>query len=208
MIIKHKPAVFFALVIVVLLGYIMYWGTSKAISVVLQAGNEGRVSGNTGASSKLYLSKEWTVLVADEVALELKKWDIEVKRVPAKVPLIRADLAVSIHFDGAKVRCSSGASIGYPNQDSYTFAQNWKALYQEYFPFRWHQDNFTANLAEYYAYKWIRAKKFLVLELGEMTCPAQNIWLKPRLKNIAHLIAYAIAIELGLKVKKPSFSKP
>lgn len=205
MTIKHKPAVFFATIIILLVGYILYLGGTKPIRVVIQAGHEGRILGNTGASSKLYLEKEWTVLVADEVALHLRKWKIEVKRVPAKLEMLRADLAVSIHFDGAKVSCSSGASIGYPHQDSYTFAQNWKALYKEIFPFKWKKDNFTPNLEHYYAYKWIRAEKFLVLELGEITCAKQSQWLKPRLKKISHLIAYAIATELGLKVKKPSF---
>jgi len=56
---------------------------------------------------------------------------------------------------------------------------------------------------DYYAYKWIRADKFLLLELGEITCDKQTKWLKSRLKKIAHLIAYAIAKELGKEVPKP-----
>lgn len=203
--IKHKSASFFALLIIALVLYILYWSNTKPISVIIQAGHEGRITGNTGASSKLYREKEWTVLVANKVAFYLREWNIEVKRVPAKLEILRADLALSIHFDGAKVSCSSGASIGYPNQDSYTFAQNWKTLYKAYFPFRWHRDNFTKNLEHYYAYKWIRADKFLILELGEMTCAKQTRWLKPRLDKISHLIAYAIAKELGIEVRKPVF---
>jgi len=202
--IKHKSAVFFASLIIFLVAYILYLGMTKPFTVILQAGHEGRIHGNTGASSRLYHEKEWTVIVADEVAIHLRKWNVDVKRIPAKVEILRANLALSIHFDGAKVPCSSGASIGYPNQNSYAFAQDWKALYREYFPFKWHKDNFTANLEHYYAYKWIHAEKFLLLELGEITCDTQSKWLKPRLKKVAHLIAYAIARELGISVKKPS----
>jgi len=57
----------------------------------------------------------------------------------------------------------------------------------------------VAVTAEDYA----RAEKFLILELGEITCEKQTKWLYPRLKKIAHLIAYAIAKELGHKVEKP-----
>jgi len=42
-----------------------------------------------------------------------------------------------------------------------------------------------------------------VLELGEITCKKQVKWLKPRLETIAHLIAYAIAREMGYAPKRP-----
>jgi len=203
--IKNKPATFFALLIIFLMAFILYWSTTKPIDVVIQAGHEGRTSGNTGAVSKLYSEVKWNILVADEVAKKLKSWDIDVKRVPAKVRFTRAKIAVSIHFDAAKIPCHSGASIGYPNKNSYTFAQAWKKLYKAHFPYHWHEDNFTQNLKNYYAYKWIHADKFLVLELGELTCEKQTKWLKPRLKKVAHLIAYAIATQLGRTVKKPQF---
>jgi len=204
MIIKNKTASFFAILIILFMGYILYWGTTKPVSVVVQAGHEGRVSGNTGAESKLYREEAWNILVADEVARLLRSWEIDVKRMPARVKFTRAKIAVSIHFDGAIQSCASGASIGYPNDDSHAFAQRWKKLYSNYFPYKWQKDNFTKNLKDYYAYKWIRAEKFLVLELGEITCGTQTKWLKPRLKKIAHLIAYSIAKELGEKVKKPT----
>lgn len=202
---KNKAASFFALLIIFLIGFILYNSIVTPVSVVVQAGHEGRLTGNTGAESKLYREEEWNILVADEVAKQLRAWDIEVVRMPARVRFIRADIAVSIHFDGAKTPCNSGASIGYPNDNSYAFAQKWKSLYKNHFPFHWHEDNFTKNLSHYYGYRWIRAKKFLLLELGEITCDKQTRWLKPRLKKIAHLVAYSIAKELGRDVEKPIF---
>lgn len=201
--IKNKPATFFALLIIFLIAFILYWSTTKPIDVVIQAGHEGRTSGNTGAVSKNYSEVEWNILVADEVAKKLNSWNIEVKRVPAKVGFIRAKIAVAIHFDSAHIPCNSGASIGYPSMDSYDFAQRWKTLYKKYFPYHWHEDNFTKNLSNYYAFKWIQSEKFLVLELGEITCDKQTKWLHPRLKKIAHLVAYTIVKELGKDVQKP-----
>jgi len=193
----------FAIIIIGVLGYIAYIATRPPIPVIIQAGHEGRISGNTGAENGDEREVEWNILVADEVAKTLRSWGIESKRVPAKVGLINAKIAVAIHFDSAKNLCHSGASIGYPNKESIGFANRWKSLYNSYFPFTWHEDNFTNNLKNYYAYSWIKADKFLVLELGELTCDKQLRWLKPRRKKIAHLIAYTIATELGYDVKKP-----
>jgi len=200
---KNIAGVFFAILIISFVGYILYWGATKPVSVLIQAGHEARKSGNTGASSARYKETEWNTVVADEITRILRSMDIDVKRVPAKVPLTSAKIAISIHFDSAKIPCNSGASIGYPNKDSYDFARRWEALYKDYFPFRWHKDNFTENLKNYYAYKKVDAEKFLVLELGEITCEKQTTWLKPRLKKVAQLVAYAIAKELGKDVKKP-----
>ena len=200
--VKNKAASFFALLIILLIVYVVYMG-ARTTEVVIQAGHEGRTTGNTGAQTKHYKEVDWNVLVADEVKRHLQSWDIEVKRVPAKLPLMRANIAVSIHFDSAKRNCSSGASVGYPDEDSKTFAQNWKTLYKSAFPFKWHKDNFTKHLRDYYGYNRIDAEKFLVLELGELSCDKQTKWLKPRLKKIAHLIAYSIAQELGNDVEKP-----
>jgi N-acetylmuramoyl-L-alanine amidase len=201
---KNKAATFFAILILILFGYILYQSLKEPVSVIIQAGHEGRTCGNTGAECKLYREEAWNILVADEVARQLKAWSIDVRRVPADISLQRAKIAVAIHFDGAKHICRSGASVGYPdNNASRAFAQEWKKLYRPYFPFYWHEDNFTENLKNYYAYRWIHAEKFLVLELGEITCNKQTQWLKPRLKKIAHLIAYAIATELGKRVEKP-----
>jgi N-acetylmuramoyl-L-alanine amidase len=202
---KNKAAALFAILILTLFGYILYQGLRKPVSVIVQAGHEGRTCGNTGAECKNYREEEWNIVVADEVAKQLRDWGIDVERVPADVMLKRTKIAVAIHFDGAKHICRSGASVGYPdNNASKVLAQRWKKAYKKYYPFTWHEDNFTDNLKHYYAYRHIHAKKFVVLELGEITCAKQRKWLKPRLKKIARLIAYTIATDLGKSVKKPA----
>jgi len=205
---KNKAAAFFAILILTLFGYILYQSLKEPISVVIQAGHEGRTCGNTGAVCKKYKEVEWNIVVADEAAKQLEKWGVDVKRVPADTSFERAKIAVAIHFDSAKHICRSGASVGYPdNNASYAFATHWKKLYKPYFPFRWHEDNFTENLKHYYAYRQIDAEKFLVLELGEITCKKQAAWLKPRLRKLGRLIAYAVAVELGKNVPKPQLAK-
>ncbi len=201
---KNKSAAFFSTLILLLIGFILYQSFKAPITVVIQAGHEGRTTGRTGAVYENYKEVEWNIEVANMVATQLKRWGITVKRIPADTLPMRAKIAVAIHFDSAKKICRSGASVGYPeNNASRIFAQHWKAIYKPYFPFVWHEDNFTKNLKHYYAYHTIYAEKFLVLELGEITCAKQVRWLKPRLKHIAVLIAYAIATELGKNVPKP-----
>ncbi len=195
---ENKTAAFFALLIFGLIGYILYQSHKAPLAVVIQAGYEGRTHAHRKEAA-------WNIRVADLTARQLRGWGIDVKRVPADTLPLRAEIAVAIHFDGTEHTCRSGASVGYPDTNaSRTFARHWKALYKPYFPFTWHADNFTENLKHYYAYGTIRSKKFLVLELGELTCHKQVQWLKPRLQKIAYLIAYTIAEELGKNPPKPS----
>ena len=201
--VKNITGVVISFLIILFISFAIYWHYKEPITVVVQAGHEGRVNGNTGAVSGKIQELKWNIIVADEVAKQLKKWDINVKRVPADTQLIKAKIAVAIHFDGADKKCSSGASIGYKNEASKEFAKRWRKIYSHYFPFSWQEDNFTRNLANYYGYYYIRADKFLVLELGEITCKKQTKWLKPRLKKIGELIAYTIARELGFAPPKP-----
>ena len=196
--IKNIFAFTLSAIILIIIAIALYWQHIEPIPVVIQAGHEGRENGNTGAVSHGTQEVEWNTIVADQIAKKLQSWGIETKRVGATTQPLKAKIAVAIHFDGAKTPCSSGASVGYPNKKSKKLANRWKKLYKKYFPFHWQKDNFTKNLSNYYAYYTIKAEKFLVLELGEITCKKERRWLKPRLKTIANLIAATIATEFGL----------
>ena len=52
-------------------------------TVVIQAGHDGRIFGNTGSVNGKYKEVEWNLLVAKEVEKELKKNGIDVVRVGA-----------------------------------------------------------------------------------------------------------------------------
>ncbi len=205
---KNKIALTLSFLILIFIIFAIYKNQTKPISVVIQAGHEGRDSGNTGSSNRKYKEVDWNIYVANEIAKTLNRWGIDTKRVGANIPnKIRAKIAVAIHFDGSKKICSTGASIGYPNNNSKDLASLWKRVYKKYFPFKWHKDNYTKNLKDYYAFKEIEADKFLVLELGEISCPKQVKWLKPRLKTIAHLIAATIAKEFGINAYIKEYGK-
>ncbi len=134
------------------------------------------------------------------MAKDLKRtYGIDVTRVGADIPFANTQIAVSIHFDGSDSRCSTGASIGYQKEHpkAKRTALRWRKIYKNYFPFRWHKDNFTKNLSDYYGFSRVNSEKgFLVLELGEITCNEQVEWLEPRLDIIATKYLNLLWIEL------------
>ena len=169
--------------------------------VFIQAGHEGRTSGSTGAEGPLGREIDWTPIVADAATTALRNAGITVIRKSAD-NLNRdgydVDLAFFIHFDGDSPACRSGASIGYDNDSDAPAANAWKALYSRYWPYRWMNDNFTENEHHYYGFRVTRTRDAeLLLELGEITCPEQARWLKPRLRWIGQLLAHFAASRLG-----------
>jgi len=172
--------------------------------VLVSAGHEGRPAScarypqrrcNLGAAGE----REWTPIVADEVTRVLRAHGIRVVRVPADFDgTYVTQAAIFIHFDGAERPCTSGASIGYHRPQYREAAAQWRTLYSRYIPFSFEPDNFTAGLRDYYAYKQVDASRAsLVLELGELTCPAQKAWLAPRLLDVADLLAYYLSALIG-----------
>jgi hypothetical protein len=168
-------------------------------TVLLQAGHEGRTEGNIGSINGQYREMDWNTFVTKEIEKELKKHNIDVTRVGAKIPFANTRIAIAVHFDGSKKACSTGSSIGYDinHINSKRTANHWRSIYRDYFPFKWHRDNFTKNLSDYYGFSRVNSEKgFLVLELGEITCDKQIEWLEPRLELIATKIADFIIDEL------------
>ena len=177
-------------------------GAEEHADVLLQAGHEGRPAScarfprrpcNLGAPGE----RQMTPLVADEAARRLRAAGLVVARVPADFTQhYRVRAAVFIHFDGAYPPCTSGASIGYP-PGSAAAAHAWRAFYGRYFPFRIMPDNFTAGLRHYYGYRSVDPNSnTLVIEFGEITCPAQRAWLVPRARELGELLARFILLRL------------
>jgi hypothetical protein len=164
--------------------------------VLVSAGHEGRPAScprfpkrhcNLGAAGE----RQWTPIVADETARALRASGFSVAREPADFDgLFEVKAAVFIHFDGSDRPCSTGASIGYHNGGSSDAAKLWRDMYARYFPFTFMPDNFTDNLRDYYGFRQVHAADgALVIELGEISCPAQRQWLAVRLKPVADVIA-------------------
>lgn len=182
---------------------------------LIQAGHQGlyRNSGtgkvkSVGTSGLPEVGDEeykLTPLVADEAARLLRAVGYSVIREDAfydKKYFVK--VAVAIHFDGAATPCASGTSIGYP--EGYPVGSNkptadlWRAAYHPHFPFKKMRDNFTSGLRGYYGYYWTRTSiaEFLI-EMGELTCPEQNAWLRRMIDNnyLAHMVAHVLDKAVG-----------
>lgn len=164
---------------------------SGKADVFIQAGHENRVTGKTGAESQWGKERDWTKIVADVASHELGLRGISVIREDASLfGKYHVKLALFIHFDGDKKPCQSGASIGYNDATDKPAADAWRALYSKYWKFRWMPDNFTKDLRGYYGFSYtVTTDAELVLELGEITCKEQALWLRSNLRFIGVLIA-------------------
>lgn len=164
--------------------------------VLLSAGHQGRPAScagfpkhkcNLGAAGE----RERTPVVVAEAARILRARGVSVIVEPADfVGTFSVQDAVFIHFDGSVPACASGASIGYHRSEDKAAAKAWRALYTKSWKFRFQPDNFTVGLRDYYGFRQVDAMDAaLVLELGELTCPAQRAWLAPRIKWTGGLLA-------------------
>jgi hypothetical protein len=172
--------------------------------VLIQAGHEGRpdcgvepasLCNNTGARGEI----ELTPVVADQVAKILRAAGVTVIRTPAHIGrTYHVHDAIFIHFDGSAQPCASSASVGYPAvANSRAAAQEWKTLYARAWTFGFEPDNFTPSLRDYYGYKHVAVDDAaIVIEGGELSCPAQAAWLKAHFSWEASSLAYFIARRL------------
>ncbi|MBV8196564.1 MAG: hypothetical protein JO263_00390 [Candidatus Eremiobacteraeota bacterium] len=182
----------------------LLFGALLNADVLISAGHEGRPAScahfpqhhcNLGAAGE----REWTPVVADAATQILRQHGVTVARRPADFNgQYKVKAAIFIHFDGSNPPCASGASVGYARSSDMPAALAWHALYWKYWPFAFEPDNFTQHLHEYYAFRQVDASKgSLVLELGEITCPAQRRWLEPRLHWEGALLAHFLSALIG-----------
>jgi hypothetical protein len=174
--------------------------------IVIQAGHEGRPAScaalhvkacNLGTSGGGALERTWTPIVADEAARVLRAAGYTVVRRPADYTAHdTARAAVFLHFDGSARPCASGASIGFPATTSRAFVDAWKSRYRALFPYRFVGENFTTNESEYYGFRKVDAPQKLLIEFGEMTCPAQREWMQSRLRELGDQLAQFLMAEV------------
>jgi hypothetical protein len=191
----------------VLLASLALTGVTNAdtAEVLVQAGHQGRPQScaefhvkacNLGASAAGIHEPQWTTIVADETARALRASCVTVLRRPADWAggdSVRE--AVFLHFDGASP-CASGASIGFPATTSRGFVDAWEGAYRAWFPFRFVGENFTENEHRYYGFRKVDAPEKLLIEFGELTCPAQRAWMEPRLREMGDRLAAFLTARL------------
>jgi hypothetical protein len=99
-------------------------------------------------------------------------------------------------MDGSAPPCLSGASVGFPASTPHRFIAEWERAYRRYFPYRFAGENISTNESNYYGFRKVTAPDKFLIEYGELTCPAQAAWLKPRLRDLGAFTARFIIAEL------------
>jgi hypothetical protein len=172
--------------------------------VVIQAGHEHTPDGMTGGESQWGKEIEWTPVVANEAVRILRQAGVDAIKETAYIKvtqqIYRCTLAIFVHFDSPD-NGEAGPSVGYPvHMENEAAAGEWKALYQEYFPYNdtWLRDNATPNLQYYYGFKYtVTTDAEFVVELGDLSSERQAEWLEPRLRWLGHLLAYFVSHRIG-----------
>jgi hypothetical protein len=175
---------------------------AQTVDVVVQAGHEGRPAScapnhvhacNIGASSSYGREIAWTPIVADAITATLRAAGLRVARRPADYPQHdRARIALFIHFDGADPPCASGTSAGFPSTTPHAFVADWEHTYRAVFPFKNVGENISTNEEHYYGFHKVDAPVKMLIEYGEITCPAQAAWLAPRLRQLGVMTAHFV----------------
>jgi hypothetical protein len=178
---------------------------AATVDVVVQAGHEGRpascapmhvVACNIGAAAGRDREIAWTPIVADAATATLRAAGLTVARHPADYAAHDvARIAVFLHFDGAPP-CASGASAGFPPAQGRALAARWERVYTAWFPYRFVGENITTNESRYYGFRKVNAPRKLLIEFGELTCPTQAAWLRPRLHDLGVFLGRFLIAEL------------
>jgi len=179
--------------------------------VVIQAGHENTPDNMTGGEGPLGREIDWTPVVANEAVRILKEAGVNAIKETAHIKVTkrtyRCKLALFVHFD-APDKGEAGPSVGYDHSSDAAAADEWKALYKEFFPYNdtWLRDNATKNEQYYYGFKYtVTSDAEFVVELGDLSSLRQAKWLKPRLKWLGQLLAYFVSRRIGEgKLQKPA----
>jgi hypothetical protein len=179
---------------------------ADTVDVVIQAGHEGRPAScapnhvhacNIGASNARDREIAWTPIVADAATATLRAAGLRVARRPADYPQHdTARVYVAMHFDGSDPPCASGSSVGFPATTPHAFIAAWERLYRPTVPFRFVGENISTNEEHYYGFHKVDAPRKMLIEYGEITCPAQAAWLRPRLHALGVLTARFVMAQL------------
>jgi hypothetical protein len=175
---------------------------SKDYDLVLQPGHYGRTSGATGGEGKYVTEQQIAAKIVDILASNLRKRGVTLAIIPAdgfKAPL-KSKVFLSLHTDASNYPCSVGPSIGY-SADGDALGMHGiaaaLAITLSIDPQKFMRDNYTANLRGYYAFRSITTRQFKgLLEMSELTCPAQEENLLSRADLLANNLAIAVAFAL------------
>ena len=158
----------------------------SSYDVIIQSGHYGRRSGAVGTAGRYVSEQALNAYINDHIARRLRTAGLKVLVLSADDYLrptqegtafngLKSKVFLAIHADGNVHPCSTGPSLAYASQSSmyamhaigYALSSALGYDYGDY-----NKDNFTANEAHYYMYKYVQAPRLAgLLEVGELTCP-------------------------------------
>ncbi len=175
--------------------------------IVLQPGHYLRTANRTGATGAQTTERAMASQIVARMARRLIEEGHSVLVIPAddyRRPM-KSKVFLTVHFDGSDVPCSTDSSLGY-GDGALRFASHAFghaiAVSLGKSPDEFMRDNFTENLSKYYAFKHIESSHFEgIVEVGELTCPAEEQLIIDRAhliaRNLARTVAYLVNIEPG-----------
>jgi len=187
--------------------------------VILQPGHYGRTTGAVGTHGSIVSERALAAYITGRIAQQLRAQNVNVLVVSADEYLkpsrgavsfdgLKGKVFLAIHADGNPQPCKTGPSLGYAANSNplAMHAVGWAlgaALGYRYMDFKqarrplspdeFRPDNFTANEAQYYMFRQVRADRLTgLLEIGELTCPESEKRLIASSQIIAADVARAL----------------
>lgn len=175
--------------------------------VIIQIGHYPRTKGRTGGQGKYVNEQQMAALVSVGIVQQLASAKVNGK--PISALLIGADdftkglksrIFLALHTDSAARPCSVGPSVGYQKVGDAKGMHGIAlalAITLDISPSKFMADNYTEGLKNYYSYSQFKTTDFIgLLEMSELTCPAQEEALLTRAavlsKNLATAIEFAL----------------
>jgi len=165
----------------------------EKLDVLVQMGHIGRTHGATGARGE----KTFTKALGMAMKKLLKKTDLKFRVMEADNWLSpepnKATIFISLHYDGSSNKEARGYSLGFkPNSDE-KFKEELAVSYGKLCEFTRRRDNYTSNLANYYAwttnknrsYQHTDCKYYALLEHGFGSNKIEHTWMMSNIDLIA-----------------------
>lgn len=186
---------------------------SAEYDVVVQAGHFGRTSGSTGSAGALLTEQQAAAAVASQLVASLVELDLKVALIGAdsyrqgdkrdSQHYFKTKLFLSLHMDGSTTPCAAGPSIGYNpkfGEDKMELIAVAVAISMERNALDFMRNNYTENLSHFYSYKHSNSSIAEgILELGELTCPGDELSFLRNFDVLVDNLSVAITFALGFR---------
>lgn len=173
--------------------------------VILQPGHFWRTSGATGTEGQHVSERNLVALIVKDTARLLRAEGHSVLVIGAdgfNKEGLRTKVFLALHADGNDNPCSSAPSMGYDDDSDllgvhsigYGLSQALGYSYEQFM-----DDGFVPSLTNYYTFKHIRTSRFEgILELGELTCPDEEVLLVENALGIANNLAVMLSATVSV----------